>query len=106
MQEYLTDLEIAKIEQFCTDNDMYNSVKKVILAGLYHNGVITKGEKHDATKNFALALVNGDDKSDLQIGQELRAAHTGISLLENAFNEIKNIKTPSDKVESPFNMAI
>ena len=108
MKEYLTDLEIAKIETFCADTEMYEAVKKVVLAGLYHNGVIIKGESHDAARNFALALVNSEqgDKTDAQIGQELRAAHTGISLLLTSFNELRNIKRDDNRVESPINMAI
>lgn len=104
MKEYLTEQEIASVENFCSNTAMYEAVKKVILAGIYTNGVITKGELHRVGKNFLLALVQ-DNMSDEQLGQELRASHSAVSLLENAFNELNNIK--SEKlVESPFNEAI
>jgi hypothetical protein len=35
MKDYLTDLEVVKIEAFCADKEMFEAVKKVVLQHLY-----------------------------------------------------------------------
>ena len=105
MKEYLTDLQILKVETFCADTEMFNAVKLVLLKELYTNGVITKGQPHNALKNRALVLVQGD-KDDAELGARLRALWEGVQAIESGFAELERIKSEvPEAVESPFNVA-
>lgn len=44
MKDYLTDLELEKIEALCKDEAMYEAVRKVLLAQVYYSGALKKGE--------------------------------------------------------------
>lgn len=98
MQNYLTDIEIAKIEAFNADTVMVQAVKKVLLQHIYSQGVIKKGEDHNPLKNRALVLVGGDVSNE-ELGSQLRALWEGVNAIETGFNELELIKT---NVESPY----
>lgn len=105
MKEYLTELEIAKVEAFCADTDMLNAVKKVLLQQLYTRGVIEKGQPHNALHNRALTLVQGD-VDDAELGSRLRALWEGVQGIESGFVELERIKNKvAEAVESPYNIA-
>jgi len=105
MKDYLTDLQITKIEAFCKDTEMFDAVKLVLLQQLYTRGVITKGQKHNALHNRALTLVQGGE-NDAEIGSRLRALWEGIQQVEAGFAELEKIKSKEpEAVESPFNVA-
>jgi hypothetical protein len=110
MKDNLTDLQIAKIEAFCADDEMYNAVREVLLAGLYSHGVPMKGKKHNPLINGAFALVSlaGENPiPDAELGAHLRGTWFGINALENAFKTLSNIKTTKkEEVESPYNEAL
>lgn len=105
MKDYLNDLEIAKVEAFCADTEMFEAVKKVLLKEVYTNGVIAKGQPHNALKNRALVLVqSGVD--DVVLGSQLRALWEGVQAVEGGFVELEKIKSKvAEPVESPFNIA-
>lgn len=98
MQEFLTDIEVAKIEAFNADTIMVQAVKKVLLQHIYSQGVITKGQNHNPLKNRALVLV-GSEVSNEELGSQLRSLWEGVNAIETGFNELELIKT---KVESPY----
>lgn len=105
MKEYLTDLEIAKVEAFCADTDMLNAVKKVLLQQLYTRGVVLKGQPHNSLHNRALTLVQGD-VDDAELGSRLRALWEGVQGIESGFVELEKIKSMVvEPVESPYNEA-
>ena len=110
IKDQLTELEISKIEQFCSDENMYEAVKKIMLAALYYDGAMRKGEEFIA-KNQAFGLISqaysqGADVSDATLGASLRGLFEGVNLLEQAYGYLKTIKKPKDSVESPYNEAI
>ena len=110
IKEYLTDLEIEKIEAFCTDEDMQEAVRKVLLAHVYYSGALKKGEKLNP-KNQAFNLIsqayqNGTEVTNEVLGQEVRGLFEGVNMVEQAFGHLKTIKKPKANVESPFNEAI
>lgn len=93
----LNDQERAKIELFVADELLFEAVRKVVLFGIYGNGVMEPGVKHDPSQNFALAQVfralnQGLPISDDELGQNLRAQAAGIKLLEVAFGQLENIQ--------------
>lgn len=105
MKEFLTDIEIAKIEAFNKDEVLVQAVKKVLLQHIYSQGVIKKGEQHNPLKNRALVLVGGDIPNE-ELGAQLRALWEGVNALETGFTELETIKIQVDSVESPYNEAV
>lgn len=104
MKEFLTDLEIAKIEAFNKDEVLVQAVKKVLLQHIYTQGVISKGINHNPLKNRALVLV-GNDVSNEELGSQLRSLWEGVNALETGFSELETIKTKVEAIETPYNEA-
>lgn len=110
MQEFLSDIEIEKIELFCKDEVMFEAVKKVILQHIYSQGVMEKGKSHNPLKNRAFSLVQlatGNPIPDEQLGAHLRGVWEGVNALEHGYEELRKIKsTKGEIVESPYNEAV
>ena len=110
MQEYLTDLEVTKVEQFCGDKDMFEAVRKVMLAAVYYSGALKKGEKlepkNQAFDMIAKAYQQGIAISNEKLGEELRSLFSGVDIVEQAFGNLKAIKSKEKEVESPYNPGI
>lgn len=109
MQENLTDVQVAKIEAFCADTEMYNAVKAVLLAGLYSHGVIKAGHKHDPLQNGAFslaALAIENPIPDEQLGQHIRGMWAGINALEVGYNRLSTITSKKEEgILSTYNDA-
>lgn len=109
MQDYLSDIEVVKIETFCADKEMFEAVKKVLLQHIYDQGVMKTGEPHNPLKNRAFALAQHateNPMTDEIMGQHIRGLWEGVNALETGYNELTNIKSKEDgAVESPFNEA-
>ena len=95
--DYLSDNEKKQIETFIQNETMREAVKKVLLAGLYDNGVMKPGKPAQATRNHAFGLVSQSPDIENEIlGQDLRAVWQGLCLVENGFNKLSEF---SVKVE-------
>lgn len=99
----LTDIEKVKIETFCADELMYEAVKKGLLAIMYGEGVI--GNDKVSVRNTAFNLIansksRGENVSNEELGENLRALFEGVDALENGLAKLKKIST---KIESPYN---
>ena len=110
MKDFLTDLEVAKIEAFCADTEMFEAVKKVLFGVLYSDGVIKRGEKLNQ-RNGAFALIanaysEGRDISNDELGASLRAKFEGVHTILDGYDKLKSIKSEEKPVESPYNEAI
>src|SRR3990167_438137 len=109
--EILSEIERDKIVQFCADPVLSGAVKKYILAVLYKQGVVEKGQIHNARINFALNLAwpantpNGIPRSDEELGQNLRAMTYGIQLIESGFREMEEMRKPEVVAEPTANQA-
>jgi len=105
----LTDLEIAKIEAFCADREMYMAVKRVILAGIYEHGTIKEGYIPNPLENAAFNLASlaiTNPIPDEALGQHIRSMWAGVNAMKNAFDKLEGIKSKgSDSIESPYNIA-
>lgn len=96
----LNDLEIELVEAFMKNETQREAVKKVLLAGVYHNGVIKEGVKHDPIVNWALGLAlnaNSDQVSNEQLGANLRAVAEGIRIVQLAWDKLSTIKKPEQE---------
>ena len=103
MEKYLTEVEIEKIELFNQDEVLVEAVRKVMLQGIYSHGTLQQGVTPDPLKNGALALAavsTNNPIPDEALGQHIRGVWAGLNALENAFQDLKRIK--SNKVESPY----
>lgn len=108
MNQY-TDLEISKIEQFCKDEEMFNAVRKVLLAGIYTHGTVQLGYTPDPLLNGAFGLASlapNNPIPDEMLGQHIRGMWAGINALKNAIDNLKSIKSEKKEIESPYNEAI
>ena|SRR3990167_7233376 len=107
--EILSEIERDKIVQFCADPVLSGAVKKYILAVLYKQGVVQKGQAHNARINFALNLAwpattpNGMPRTDEELGQNLRALTYGVQLIESGFREMEEMRKPEVGVEETVN---
>lgn len=110
MKEFLTDLEIAKIESFCKDEDMFEAVKKVLFAVIYEDGVVKKGKKlnqrNGAFGLIANAYAQNGKISDDELGASLRAKFEGVHCVLDGFDKLKQIKQDEQGIPSPYNEAI
>ncbi len=100
--EYLNEIEKDQIQGFLNNPTMKEAVKKVVLAGIYFNGTLRKAEPANPSRNFTLALVNAgisQGATDSEIGQDIRGRAIGIGLVEDAWNQLENLKKPVVKVE-------
>jgi hypothetical protein len=102
--EYLNDLEKSLINTFNSNQPMREAVRKVLLATIYHQGTAVAGEK-PTEFNFAFNIVNGEGKSDEQIGQELRASITALGYLKSGFERLDEIKVNEPAVTKKTNPA-
>lgn len=105
--EYLNDLEKELVEAFYKNETQREAVRKVLLAGVYQNGTLKKGEKANANQNWALGLAlnaNSDKIPNEQLGANLRAVSEGIRVVELAFEELSKFRK-DDKITKKTNPA-
>jgi hypothetical protein len=105
MQEYLNELEIVKIEAFCADTEMYEAVKKVVLQHIYSQGVMEAGVGHNPMKNRAFQLAQHCTENPVTneaMGAQLRGVWEGVNALESGYQELKNIKSATGAIKTPF----
>jgi len=88
MNKYnLTDLQVAKVEAFCKDAEMYEAVRKVLLAGIYEHGTVQLGYEPNPLQNGAFSLVSLATDNPIPneiLGQQLRAQWAGVNAMQNA----------------------
>ena len=107
--EILSEIERDKVVQFCADQLLFQAVKKYILAVMYKQGVVEKGQPHNARINFALNLAwpattpNGMPRTDEELGQNLRAMTYAVQLIESGFKEMEEMRKPVPLEEETIN---
>jgi hypothetical protein len=115
MDNYLSQLEKDKINLFLADPVMTETVKKVLLEGVYRNGVLSPDAPADPKRNFLLAIANkvvnpmtGQEEpvSNEQLGAELRAAFEGVRMVETAFKRLEDYKHEPEPEAEPANKAL
>ncbi len=109
MQKFLTEIEIEKIENMCKDEVLVGAIKKVLLQGVYSQGVIQKGFEHDPLTNAAFNLASlsvTNPIPDEELGANIRGMWAGVNYIKNAFDSLLSIKAiKAEPVETPYNEA-
>jgi len=93
---FLNDIEKQLVEAFYKNETQREAVKKVLLMGIYNNGVIRSGEVHNPQLNWALSLawnMDGTSETNEKLGANLRAVAEGIKSVELAFKELSKFTT-------------
>lgn len=95
MQETIEQIGLSKeeaelITQFNNNPRMVEAVKKVILVGMYTNGVVKENVKSKPMVNWALHPAFNPTLDNQQLGEKIRAVAEGINIVEAAFNKIDN----------------
>lgn len=106
MTHNLTELEAQKIEQFRSDKEMYDAVKKVLLAAIYTSGTLNQVDPRENAAFHLAAMAITNPIPDEQIGMHVRSMWAGINFLKNGFDDIDTItSTKPESIESPYNVA-
>lgn len=94
----LSEVEIDAIIAFNQNPILREAVRKVILMGVYSNGVMKKGNPADPLRNFALGLVSHrGEHTNEQLGASLAAMWEGVNMLELGFDQLARIKKEEPK---------
>lgn len=106
---FLSDLEKTLVEAFNNNEAQKDAVKKVLLNGIYGNGVIKPGAKHNGNENWVYSLPWGNDGvsvSNEKLGAEVRAIAEGIRAVETIFlYEFPKVKEKQEEVKVKKNPA-
>ena len=108
MLDYLSESEKLKVDQFVNDLVMREAVRKVILSGVYNDGILHKGEAADPLKNFmlgyftqsAVQMFTTDEK-----GKKLEAIIHAVSMVESGFKELDKCKLVENEEKETINRA-
>jgi len=102
----INDIEKNELSKFAENPAMMGAVKKVLLRGVYFDGVLRKGETPEPLKNFLLSIVSSamDKDNDQKIANTIRAASMGIQVVEHTFREFekfKKVEVKEEKINNP-----
>ncbi len=105
---YLNEAEKTLIEGFVANRPMLEAVKKVLLSGIYNDGVMKPGEKADPLKNFILGRMSSPLMANapmLEKGLEVSGIIHGISMIDSGINELEKFKKVEKQVIEKKNKA-
>lgn len=102
---FLTDIEKELITALVSNETQREALRKILLHGIYSQGVISTGLTHDPKHNWALSFAWRDDLNNEQLGQDLRAVGQGIRFVETAFNDLMAFQKKPEKEKSNKNPA-
>lgn len=106
---FLSELEQTLVEAFYNNETQREAVKKVLLAGIYQNGVLKAGEKHNGNENWVYSLPWKSDGqnpvSNEVLGSEVRAIAEAIRAIETTFIHVLPKFKKVEPVEKKKNQA-
>ena len=93
---FLNEAEKERISsRFLEDPVLVEAVRKVILSGIYSDGVLEKGRPADPLKNFIVALFTRPQIMGLpseKKGQLMETVINAVSIVESGFDILKKLK--------------
>ena len=109
MFDYLSKVEVDLIAQANENPVLIEAIKKVILKGVYLQGVLNPDKPAKPMLNAALGLVAQTQNgliSNEDLGADLRAFFEGAKMVEVGFDQLATIKNKKEAVEPLGNVAI
>ena len=103
--DYLSEKERGAVVKFLNDATMREAVRKVILSGVYFDGILEADRPADPLKNFMLAMFTHPGMNLLQQsekGAKIDAVLNAVSMVETGFREMEKCKS----VESPVKVNV
>lgn len=104
--DYLNDIEKAELEKFVENTTQFEAVRKVLLAGIYFNGTLSKGKPADARKNFILAQLTQPLMENAPIeefGHYAKSLVNGVKLIETGFQDFEKFRKVEPEVKKKVN---
>lgn len=92
--DYLNEIERAELAKFVGNKTLFEAVRKVILSGVYFDGVMIPGKPADPLRNFVLASFTNANgmmpadmatKPDAEMGAKLRSIIQAVSMIDTGF---------------------
>ena len=98
--DYLSEGEKEKLIVFNEDEVMKEAVRKVLLAGIYYTGVLSK-DKNSSDKNWAYSLGGLNDMvmDDEKVGSLLKITTRALAVVENAFKNLSEFNKDEPQTE-------
>jgi predicted nucleic acid-binding protein len=100
----LDEKEKGAIRAFYDNTYTRDVVRKVLLASVYYNGQMEKGEKPDPKRNFLLQAI--ESKSFENIGHVIYAKVQAVELLEEGFEALGSYQNDEEPRSEKYNPAI
>lgn len=98
---FLNEVEKNELTKFVENKTQFEAVRKVILSGVFYDGVLKQGEAMDVLRNFMIARFTNPQgmspapigiDTDETLGRKLRAMIDGISMVETAFKKFEQFE--------------
>ncbi len=105
---YLNGAEKGLVETFVANKPMYDAVRKVLLSGVYEDGILKPGEEAEPLKNFILGRMTNPLIANAPFelkGQEISSIIHGISMIESGFKELDKLKKVEPETTTKKNKA-
>lgn len=94
-QTYLADIERDEIQKFLENRVLVEAVKKVILSGVYEDGILQPGKPADPLKNFVLGFFTRPNIALLPLDEKakhLEAIIHAVSYVETGFQNLDKMR--------------
>lgn len=106
----LSEREEIELRKLAENEITIGAIKKILLYGVYYNGIMEKGKNPNTSQNFAtqaalFAIQSNPKINNEDLGRELRANVSAIRMLELGFKELEGFKTEDKKTIDKKNQA-
>lgn len=106
--DYLSDKEKNAVQRFIADEHMREAVRKVLLSGVYYDGIMTPDKPADPLKNFLLGYFSSQQMALLPVeekGKKVEVILNAISMVETGFKELEKFKEIKVEEKEKINKA-
>jgi len=106
LNDRLSDKHKGKLFAFNQDKDMVEAVEIAMLYALNQMGVLKKDDSKIHDVNWAYSIGYNTNTSDELVGRALRERVSALSMLDDAFRQIKRFGVEEVKEEAGVNPAL
>lgn len=105
--EYLNEIEQNEIQKFLENITLKEAVRKVILSGVYFDGIMVPGKPADPLKNFILGTMTTSANAfalTAEKGMRIQSIIDAIAMVESGFRKLEELKL-KEPVKEPVKVA-